>query len=423
MRSCATPRRTWPARWRAPQRVGVWALSVPETCVAVIGALLAGVAAVPINPKAGERELGHIVDDSRARDDPVRARRRAAGRAGRACRASTSTSPRAVATSRPSPTRRPRRSSSTPRARPGRPRAPSCRAARSPRTSTRWPTRGSGRPTTSSPTGCRSSTSTAWSSACSARSGAAAPRITWGASPRRGSPPRSSRARRWSSACRRCTTAWSPTPRTTPRSRRRCGSARLLVSGSAALPAADHERIERLSGQRIVERYGMSETLMNTSVRADGDRRAGYVGPPLDGVEIRLLDDAASPDRRRRRRDDRRDRGARAQPLPGVPQPPRRDRRGAARRLVSHRRPRHARARRLHPHRRAPRHRPHQERRLQDRRGRDRGRAARAPRRARGGGHRRARPRPRRAHRRLDRAQRGRLAVDATSWPTTSHRC
>jgi len=46
------------------RRVGVWALSVPETAVAVVGALLAGVAAVPINPKAGERELAHIVRDS-----------------------------------------------------------------------------------------------------------------------------------------------------------------------------------------------------------------------------------------------------------------------------------------------------------------------------------------------------------------------
>jgi malonyl-CoA/methylmalonyl-CoA synthetase len=69
------------------------------------------------------------------------------------------------------------------------------------------------------------------------------------------------------------------------------GRARLLVSGSAPLPAAEHERIERLSGQRVVERYGMTETLMNTSVRADGDRRAGSVGPPLDGVELRLVDD------------------------------------------------------------------------------------------------------------------------------------
>ncbi|KOX22995.1 acyl-CoA synthetase [Saccharothrix sp. NRRL B-16348] len=69
------------------------------------------------------------------------------------------------------------------------------------------------------------------------------------------------------------------------------GKARLLVSGSAALPAAVHERIERLTGQRVVERYGMTETLMNTSVRADGDRRPGTVGLPLDGVEVRVVAD------------------------------------------------------------------------------------------------------------------------------------
>jgi malonyl-CoA/methylmalonyl-CoA synthetase len=67
--------------------------------------------------------------------------------------------------------------------------------------------------------------------------------------------------------------------------------ARLLVSGSAALPAREHVRVERLTGQRIVERYGMSETLMNCSVRASGDRRPGYVGPPLPGVEVRIVDD------------------------------------------------------------------------------------------------------------------------------------
>jgi malonyl-CoA/methylmalonyl-CoA synthetase len=69
------------------------------------------------------------------------------------------------------------------------------------------------------------------------------------------------------------------------------GRARLLVSGSAALPAVEHERIERLTGQRIVERYGMTETLMNTAVRASGERRPGYVGPPLKAVELRLVDD------------------------------------------------------------------------------------------------------------------------------------
>ena len=64
--------------------------------------------------------------------------------------------------------------------------------------------------------------------------------------------------------------------------------ARLLVSGSAALPATDHERIAAATGQRVVERYGMTETLMNCAVRAAGDRRPGPVGPPLDGVDIRL---------------------------------------------------------------------------------------------------------------------------------------
>jgi malonyl-CoA/methylmalonyl-CoA synthetase len=68
-------------------------------------------------------------------------------------------------------------------------------------------------------------------------------------------------------------------------------AARLLVSGSAALPEAVHGRIEQASGQRIVERYGMTETLMNTAVRADGERRPGTVGPPLPGVELRLIDD------------------------------------------------------------------------------------------------------------------------------------
>jgi malonyl-CoA/methylmalonyl-CoA synthetase len=69
------------------------------------------------------------------------------------------------------------------------------------------------------------------------------------------------------------------------------GRARLLVSGSDALPPAEHARIEALTGQRIVERYGMTETLMNASTRADGDRRAGTVGPPLHGVQVRLVDD------------------------------------------------------------------------------------------------------------------------------------
>jgi malonyl-CoA/methylmalonyl-CoA synthetase len=73
------------------------------------------------------------------------------------------------------------------------------------------------------------------------------------------------------------------------------GRARILVSGSAPLPAAEHQRLERLTGQRVIERYGMTETLMNTAVRADGDRRAGYVGLPLAGVEVRLVVDDGMP--------------------------------------------------------------------------------------------------------------------------------
>ncbi|MGH2862729.1 MAG: AMP-binding protein, partial [Solirubrobacteraceae bacterium] len=67
--------------------------------------------------------------------------------------------------------------------------------------------------------------------------------------------------------------------------------ARLLVSGSSALPAPDCERIRRLTGQEIVERYGMTETMMNLAVRADGRRRPGRVGIPVPGVDVRLIDD------------------------------------------------------------------------------------------------------------------------------------
>lgn len=67
--------------------------------------------------------------------------------------------------------------------------------------------------------------------------------------------------------------------------------ARLLISGSAALPVREHQRVERLVGQRVVERYGLTETLINCSMRAGGDRRHGTVGTPLDGVELRLVDE------------------------------------------------------------------------------------------------------------------------------------
>jgi fatty acid CoA ligase FadD36 len=72
-------------------------------------------------------------------------------------------------------------------------------------------------------------------------------------------------------------------------------SVRLLVSGSAGLPVPVFERLAALSGQGPVERYGMTETLITLGARADGPRRAGWVGPPLPGVEARLVDEQRHP--------------------------------------------------------------------------------------------------------------------------------
>jgi malonyl-CoA/methylmalonyl-CoA synthetase len=66
--------------------------------------------------------------------------------------------------------------------------------------------------------------------------------------------------------------------------------ARLFVSGSAPLPAHVHEAFRARYGHTILERYGMSETLMIASNPYEGDRRAGTVGPPLPGVSVRLTD-------------------------------------------------------------------------------------------------------------------------------------
>jgi malonyl-CoA/methylmalonyl-CoA synthetase len=63
---------------------------------------------------------------------------------------------------------------------------------------------------------------------------------------------------------------------------------RLFVSGSAPLPAATLEAFRSLFGHDILERYGMSETLMNSSNPYEGERRPGSVGPPLPGVSIRV---------------------------------------------------------------------------------------------------------------------------------------
>lgn len=66
------------------------------------------------------------------------------------------------------------------------------------------------------------------------------------------------------------------------------GRLRLCVSGSAALPAELHRRLADAAGVRVLERYGMTETNMLVSNPYDGERRAGTVGLPLPGVDVRL---------------------------------------------------------------------------------------------------------------------------------------
>ncbi|MDT7580899.1 MAG: malonyl-CoA/methylmalonyl-CoA synthetase [Pseudonocardiales bacterium] len=66
------------------------------------------------------------------------------------------------------------------------------------------------------------------------------------------------------------------------------GRARLLVSGSAALTAVDHARLHRLTGLAVRERYGLTETLILTAARADEPVEPGTVGRPLVDTEVRL---------------------------------------------------------------------------------------------------------------------------------------
>ncbi len=69
---------------------------------------------------------------------------------------------------------------------------------------------------------------------------------------------------------------------------------RLMTSGSAALPAATMERWQEITGQRLLERYGMTEIGMALSNPLEGERRAGTVGQPLPGVDVRIVDRAGA---------------------------------------------------------------------------------------------------------------------------------
>jgi len=72
-------------------------------------------------------------------------------------------------------------------------------------------------------------------------------------------------------------------------------SARLLVSGSAALALRDARVLRELAGVSVRQRYGLTETLINCAARVDRPVVDGSVGPPLAGVELRIVDDERVP--------------------------------------------------------------------------------------------------------------------------------
>lgn len=74
-----------------------------------------------------------------------------------------------------------------------------------------------------------------------------------------------------------------------------CKNMRLFISGSAPLLEQTFDDFQQRSGHTILERYGMTETGMNTSNPIDGDRIAGTVGLPLPGVETRIVDKNNQP--------------------------------------------------------------------------------------------------------------------------------
>ena len=80
-----------------------------------------------------------------------------------------------------------------------------------------------------------------------------------------------------------------------PEAARALSSARLLVSGSAPLPVPVFDRLAELTGHKPVERYGATETMITLSTLAAGERRPGWVGLPLTGVQTRLVDEDGGP--------------------------------------------------------------------------------------------------------------------------------
>lgn len=280
-------------------RVAVWATATPETVVAVVAALRAGVPAVPLNPKTGERELAHIVSDSApstvlaAAGDVLPPALAALVRVD----VDTNAAPRTRSTGFPEPS----------------PESPALIVYTS---GTTGPPKGAVLPRRAV-AATLDALEDAWQWTGDDVLVHALPLfhvhglILGVLGPlRRGGSVRHLGRFSTEGVARELESGGTmlfgvPTmyhriaealdgPAASGGLAKALAGARLLVSGSAALPVHDHERIAAATGRRVIERYGMTETLMNTGVRADGEARPGTVGAPLRGVELRLVEEDGS---------------------------------------------------------------------------------------------------------------------------------
>lgn len=280
-------------------RVAVWATATPETVVAVVAALRAGVPAVPLNPKTGERELAHIVSDSApstvlaAAGDVLPPALAALARVD----VDTTAAPRTRSTEFPEPS----------------PESPALIVYTS---GTTGPPKGAVLPRRAV-AATLDALEDAWQwtgddvlvhalplfHVHGLILGILGPLRRGGSVRHLGRFSTDGVARELESGgtmlfgvptmYHRIAEALAE-PTASGGLAKALAGARLLVSGSAALPVHDHERIAAATGRRVIERYGMTETLMNTGVRADGEARPGTVGVPLRGVELRLVEEDGS---------------------------------------------------------------------------------------------------------------------------------
>ncbi|MFJ3528319.1 acyl-CoA synthetase [Streptomyces sp. NPDC090132] len=280
-------------------RVAVWATATPETVVAVVAALRAGVPAVPLNPKTGERELAHIVSDSApstvlaAAGDVLPPALAALARVD----VDTTAAPRTRSTEFPEPS----------------PESPALIVYTS---GTTGPPKGAVLPRRAV-AATLDALEDAWQwtgddvlvhalplfHVHGLILGILGPLRRGGSVRHLGRFSTEGVARELESGgtmlfgvptmYHRIAEALAE-PAASGGLAKALAGARLLVSGSAALPVHDHERIAAATGRRVIERYGMTETLMNTGVRADGEARPGTVGAPLRGVELRMVEEDGS---------------------------------------------------------------------------------------------------------------------------------